>query len=850
MKYIPKLLFLFCTFSIAHTQVTIGSDEPSLPGALLQIKNRTGITNGDANASQGLGMPRIKLTDKNNLFPMFANGADEYTGVNKTTEDAKHIGLMVYHTDKCSMMGKGLYVWDGSSWNKLGKGEIPSGIALDKNYFDLPSGKDNRLLTEQALNITWTGIAPIWSVAASAPLKGVLFTSNPLAPSFTGSPTVLMIKPDPMTEPAFADPWKSRESILTFASTNDCGGTEIVTLNQTNHALQVNNSFIDTTLPIINNIAPKDFIVKGNVQWNAMVNDPSGILASTTPMMGGTELKDGTTNITSFSYNPKNDMGTKYGTATIVFSDKNIAAPRFNDITTSVMSCLGTISVANQHKEAKITINRTKFDVPSGHDLRDINTAQNLNISWNPIGKSLTYTSTNKYKGDVSLNPAFPLSPIPSTANPSNITLKALQMPFADITATNPWASRETEFAFTAIDDCGITKQQTVIINQTNKAILINGKSNPDQVDITTDGSYTASVESNAQWKLASIVPTINSAVTSNDLNLTKGTEKNDGTAVTNILNYSVTTGSGYARYNYLTFEDANLPKRFNDVTLNVAQCSGYSDLTMQQYKNIWEGLYGLKVSDEPDSSGNIIKNTNKVQWHYDQDNNIFFSADFGPAGRWMTTNLAATKFANGMAITPSFATNVKPNYGYPNVTRNTDPLDRTQYELRERLGVLYNWYAAINVGDGTNGTTPDPGNVDQKGDVHGSIQGVRPNGWVLPTYKDWVDVITEVKENPTKYSINNDDTRSPFKDVCEIYDSGKGKSLPVLDGGFSLLIAGRAASGENGEYGINAYIWTSSSVNYSNAYGVKVPTRSNTIGMPNSFTNRAHFFSVRCKKL
>ena len=65
MKIKNKLKLLICltllSFVYTKGQVTIGNDESTAQGALLQLKDQTGITNGDANANKGLGLPRVKL---------------------------------------------------------------------------------------------------------------------------------------------------------------------------------------------------------------------------------------------------------------------------------------------------------------------------------------------------------------------------------------------------------------------------------------------------------------------------------------------------------------------------------------------------------------------------------------------------------------------------------------------------------------------------------------------------------------------------------------------------------------------------------------------------------------------
>ena len=123
------LMFTFFgVFSVStlNAQVTIGNAEVPVSGALLQLKNINGISDDSPNAHLGLALPRVALSDKNNLFPMFLNDAnnpnsganDAYTA-NKVLLDKTHIGLIVYNIteDDDEELCVGLNKWDGEKWN-------------------------------------------------------------------------------------------------------------------------------------------------------------------------------------------------------------------------------------------------------------------------------------------------------------------------------------------------------------------------------------------------------------------------------------------------------------------------------------------------------------------------------------------------------------------------------------------------------------------------------------------------------------------------------------------------------------------------------------------------------------
>lgn len=110
MKTTYILLFLIISPFITPIkgQITIGSNEKPRAGALLDLKedNISG-----ANSSKGLMLPRVILTKRDMLYPMLPSNYD------KSTEDANHMGLIVYNTsDSYFLEQSGPYVWDGKEW--------------------------------------------------------------------------------------------------------------------------------------------------------------------------------------------------------------------------------------------------------------------------------------------------------------------------------------------------------------------------------------------------------------------------------------------------------------------------------------------------------------------------------------------------------------------------------------------------------------------------------------------------------------------------------------------------------------------------------------------------------------
>lgn len=116
--------------SVLNAQVSIGTDEVPVAGALLQLKDVAGVADDGANAHKGMAYPRVSLSDYDNLFPMFlsdpnnpASGANAEYAAGKAALDASHTGLTVYNTNDAAPLMKGLYTWTGSKWMLAGNVE-------------------------------------------------------------------------------------------------------------------------------------------------------------------------------------------------------------------------------------------------------------------------------------------------------------------------------------------------------------------------------------------------------------------------------------------------------------------------------------------------------------------------------------------------------------------------------------------------------------------------------------------------------------------------------------------------------------------------------------------------------
>lgn len=146
-----KILYsLFCInfiyIQLTLAQVTIGNQEPPTQGALLQLKNIEGVTNGASNATKGLGLPRVGLVNKNSLAPLADNtNSSSYTGalVYNVTEPLVEPTSACDPTPVSLGMSVGLKVWSGSQWEDLSSSETDLTIPPDWISSDVRFIKDH-----------------------------------------------------------------------------------------------------------------------------------------------------------------------------------------------------------------------------------------------------------------------------------------------------------------------------------------------------------------------------------------------------------------------------------------------------------------------------------------------------------------------------------------------------------------------------------------------------------------------------------------------------------------------------------------------------------------------------------
>lgn len=113
--YKALLILSFHVLFLIHlsAQVTIGSTETPVDGAILELKE-------EGTTTKGLGLPRVELTSLT-IKDNSNNVATTVKGATDIWDPTAHIGLVVYHAgvyDVCDpySIPQGLYAWTGDQW--------------------------------------------------------------------------------------------------------------------------------------------------------------------------------------------------------------------------------------------------------------------------------------------------------------------------------------------------------------------------------------------------------------------------------------------------------------------------------------------------------------------------------------------------------------------------------------------------------------------------------------------------------------------------------------------------------------------------------------------------------------
>ncbi|WP_165045153.1 FISUMP domain-containing protein [Dysgonomonas sp. ZJ709] len=261
----------------------------------------------------------------------------------------------------------------------------------------------------------------------------------------------------------------------------------------------------------------------------------------------------------------------------------------------------------------------------------------------------------------------------------------------------------------------------------------------------------------------------------------------------------------------------------------------------------------------------------------------VYPARTFGTAGTWMLENLRATTYADNLGVNkatndiqvtkPTTSLTLKAAY-YPNA-------DKALFDQNPGYGMLYTFAGATNgktktINEGESGATsgtpnPIPGNVEQVG-----AQGICPDGWHLPSDKEWNDLeevianeqtglytIDNYKSNPwnsdgqdwrllkmvNRNSVIGHGASMKTAFVKVNNDAVTGKSASYCNGGFNILVIGVVNNAGIGvSYGSIAIFWSNSANGDSGNAIVRTLSRTSS-GVTRTSGSRDFGYSVRCKK-
>jgi len=193
-------IFIAASILTSKAQVTIGTTEEPVKGAMLQLKTKSDAdSKGDINATQGLDFPRVALVVRNQLQPMYSS--TEATNLT-SQENMDHKGLVVYNVtnDPAADLSPGLYQWDGAQWTGLAdkpsaaKIDFPadcSEITVNEDYFSgTPLNSSNYITIP--VNVTQVGYYTISLVPNPAngyyfATSGTFMTTGPVLITIQGA---------------------------------------------------------------------------------------------------------------------------------------------------------------------------------------------------------------------------------------------------------------------------------------------------------------------------------------------------------------------------------------------------------------------------------------------------------------------------------------------------------------------------------------------------------------------------------------------------------------------------------------------------------------------------------------
>ncbi|NDV69195.1 FISUMP domain-containing protein [Dysgonomonas sp. 25] len=277
------------------------------------------------------------------------------------------------------------------------------------------------------------------------------------------------------------------------------------------------------------------------------------------------------------------------------------------------------------------------------------------------------------------------------------------------------------------------------------------------------------------------------------------------------------------------------------------------------------------------------------------RDGETYTYRKFGDAGIWMTQHLRAIVFPDGTPLDvhdEAISNPTKAMYGYSDAT--SPNWDVKPASWKKGYGVCYNYPAYTNYYAGASNseqttTSSEPGANEVEKDAtlpdtdyrgRHIVQGICPDGWHLPSDREWNELEKEIYQNAAQYStytaaeVSAWNTALPWdpnweiqpsavrpastvtaahgaamKSICPV-DGGtpNGKSLSAKNGGFDLPLVGYIY-GSNGKASRKSAAYLASASQTSSNTIRARDMKSATVGVSRSVLSKSILMPVRCKK-
>jgi len=302
---------------------------------------------------------------------------------------------------------------------------------------------------------------------------------------------------------------------------------------------------------------------------------------------------------------------------------------------------------------------------------------------------------------------------------------------------------------------------------------------------------------------------------------------------------------------------------------------------------HVWNGLEWEFLKDN--------RNPDVYTFTDPRDGESYTYRRFGESGIWMTQHMRAIIYSDGTPLDVhggSSASNptVK-TYGYPGAAHPNWGVKPSAW--KKEYGVFYNFPAATRdyAGFGaSNQSQPDDSGIFGQYEVESDtslptdyrgrhiVQGICPDGWHVPSDREWNELEREIYENADKYStyttaeVASWNTTAPWdpawvakeearptantvnahgnamKSICKVNTVvTKGKSRIAKEGGFDAPLVGHIYGTGTSSYGSHSFLTSSSIIAANTRRGRSIAAGSAEV-LRNT-VNKGNLMPVRCKK-